>query len=127
MLNQTGIKKETFLSNNQILIAPDTAISFGCVVSQSLGVKDTATGKMIVKAGTPLAGNLDDRTIPFTKGTASDVVGILLHDVDVTIGDANSTIVVSGVINKNRIDATTLALLTPEVISALPKQIILKA
>ena len=124
MLNQTGVRKETYGNTNQILFAVEHQVSMGVVVSKALGVAEGT--KKVVKAGTPLTGNLDARTTAFTAATAgssteaSDAVGVLLHDVDVTTGDANGTLLLFGFVNTNRIDAITKAKLTDTVKKAMP-------
>lgn len=124
MLNNTGIKTEKYGATNQILFAVEHQVSMGVVVSKDLGVK--VGTKMIVKAGTPITGNLDARTTAFTAAAASgtpeksNAVGILLHDVDVTVDDNNGTILLFGFVNTNRIDTTTKAKITDEVKAALP-------
>lgn len=124
MLNNTGVKKETFGSGNQILFAVEHQVSMGIVVDQSVGV--TVGNKKIAKAGTPITGSLDARETAFTAAKvgsaseASDAVGILLHDVDVTVGDNNGAILLFGFVNTNRIDDTTKAKLTSYVKTALP-------
>lgn len=120
MLNNTGVKKESFVSGNQILFAVEHQVSMGVVVDQSVGVEDAATKKKIAKAGTPLAGNLDERGTAFTLATGADVVGVLLHDVDVTIGDNNGSILLFGFVNTNRIDEVTKGKITSTVKSAIP-------
>lgn len=124
MLNQTGVRKETYGNTNQILFAAEHQVSMGVVVSKALGVAEGT--KKVVKAGTPLTGNLDARTTAFTAATAgssteaSNAVGVLLHDVDVTTGDANGTLLLFGFVNTNRVDATTKAKLTDTVKAAMP-------
>lgn len=121
MLNNTGIKKETYGSGNQILFAVEHQVSMGIVVDQSVGI--TEGTKKIAKAGTPITGNLDARETAFTEATTSEgtnVVGILLHDVDVTVGDNNGAILLFGFVNTNRIDSTTKAKITADVKKALP-------
>lgn len=124
MLNQTGVRKETYGNTNQILFAVEHQVSMGVVVSKVLGVAEG--NKKVVKAGTPLTGNLDARTTAFTAATAgssteaSNAVGVLLHDVDVTTGDANGTLLLFGFVNTNRVDATTKAKLTDIVKAAMP-------
>lgn len=124
MLNQTGVRKETYGNTNQILFAVEHQVSIGVVVSKALGVAEGT--KKVVKAGTPLTGNLDARTTAFTAATAgssteaSNAVGVLLHDVDVTTSDANGTLLLFGFVNTNRVDATTKAKLTDTVKAAMP-------
>lgn len=126
MLNNTGITKTSYNDVPQILIAPELAFSMGIVVDETCGTVDSTTGRKIAKAGTPVTGSLDDRvSTPFTKAQtttgASNAVGILLHDVDLTKGDNNGAILVFGFVNTNRLDTTTKALITAEVKAALPK------
>lgn len=127
MLNQTGVRKETYGNTNQILFAVEHQVSMGVVVSKALGVVEGT--KKVVKAGTPLTGKLDARTTAFTAFTgatagssteASNAVGVLLHDVDVTTGDANGILLLFGFVNTNRIDATTKEKLTDIVKAAMP-------
>lgn len=121
MLNNTGIKKETYGSGKQILFAVEHQVSMGIVVAQSVGVIEGT--KKIAKAGTPLTGNLNARGTAFTAATTSadsNAVGILLHDVDVTVGDNNGAILLFGFVNTNMIDSTTKAKITADVEKALP-------
>lgn len=121
MLNNTGIKKEIYGSGKQILFAVEHQVSMGIVVDQSVGV--TEGTKKIAKAGTPLTGDLDARGTAFTAATTStdsNAVGILLHDVDVTVDDNNGAILLFGFVNTNMIDSTTKAKITADVKKALP-------
>lgn len=118
MFNNTNVKHEVYGNRNQILFAVEHQVSMGCVVAQSVGVNEN--GKKIAKAGTPITGNLDERTTAFTKATGANAVGVLLHDVDVTVAENNATILLFGFVNTNRIDETTRALITNEVKEALP-------
>lgn len=114
MLNQTRIKKSSYVSTDQILFNTDPFVAVSIIVDNTLGVADMATGRKIVKAGTPLAGDLTKRETAFkavndaTDSLASDAKGILLHDVDVTTGDANGTLLIFGFVNVDRIDATVM-------------------
>ena len=118
MFNNAHIKHETYGNRNQILFAIEHQVSMGCVVDASAGVVEN--GRKIVKAGTPLTGDLDARTTAFTKAEGANAVGVLLHDVDVTVAENNGTILLFGFVNTNRIDEPTKALITEEVKTALP-------
>jgi len=115
MLNQAGVKKSSYVSTNQILFNTDPLVAVSIIVDDALGVTDPATGRKLVKAGTPLAGDLTKRETAFvavneaSASVASDAKGILLHDVDVTTGDANGTLLIFGFVNVDRIDATVMA------------------
>lgn len=117
MLNQTGIKKTSAVSTNQILFATTPQMSVGVVVANT-GITAGADGKKIIKAGTPISGDLTARTTPFTKASTS-ATAILLHDVDVTSGNANATALVFGFVDLNKLDTTTANLITSEVKTAL--------
>lgn len=119
MLNHTGITKVTAVAPNQILFNTQHQLSVG-VVCGNTGVTADGEGKKILKAGTPLAGDLTARGTAFTKANDGTAVGILLHDVDVTAGDNNGTLLVFGFVNTDRIDETTAALITATVKDALP-------
>lgn len=121
MFNNTGIMKETYGNKNQILFAVEHQVSMGIVVDTTCGVAEN--GRKIAKAGTPVTGNLDERTTAFTPAVTtetSNAVGILLHDVDVTDDDNNGTVLLFGFVNTNRIDETTKAKITTGVKAALP-------
>lgn len=116
------IKKETYVNVNQILFNTDPQVSVGILVSDT-GISAGDDGKKIVKAGTPLSGSLEARGTAFTKAAtasgASNAVGVLLHDVDVTAGAENGTLLIFGFVDLNKVDTTTAALVTSEVKAAL--------
>nr|DAP91342.1 MAG TPA: Head decoration protein [Caudoviricetes sp.] len=123
MHNNTGIKKETYGNVQQILFAVEHQVSVGIVVDETCGVEQT-NGRKIAKAGTPVTGDLDKRTVAFTPattGVSTDVIGVLLHDVDVTTGDNNGTLLLFGFVNTNRLDETTKGKITADIKKALPK------
>lgn len=116
------IKSQTYVNVNQILFNTDPQVSVGVLVSNS-GISAGDDGKKIVKAGTPLTGSLEARGTAFTKASTtsgvSNAVGILLHDVDVTAGAENGTLLIFGFVDLNKVDTTTAALVTSEVKTAL--------
>lgn len=109
-----AIKIESAVNVNQILFCTDPQVSVGVVVDSTAGTEDETTGRTIVKAGTPLNGDLTARNTAFVKAadTSNPAVGVLLHDVDVTDGDANGALLIFGFVNLERIDTTTAALIT---------------
>jgi hypothetical protein len=96
----------------QILFNPTLHQSVGCIIPQALGVADN--GRMVVRAGTPLMVNLEDRTIPAVAANPSSnpMTAVLVHDVDVTDGAANGTACIFGFINLARTHASITALVT---------------
>lgn len=119
MLNHTGITKVTAVAPNQILFNVEHQLSVG-IMCGNTGVTANTEGKKILKAGTPMAGTLTERDTAFTKANDDTAVGILLHDVDVTAGANNGTLLIFGFVNTDRIDDTTAALITADVKTALP-------
>ena len=121
MLNKTGITKVVGTAPVQILFNVQNQFSVGIKVDDANYV--TENGRKIVKAGTPLTGNLEARETAFVKATtssgSSNAVGILLHDVDVTEGDTNGTLLIWGFVDLNKLDTATAALITTEVKTAL--------
>ena len=112
MLNQSGIKKTTYGGPVQILFNVQKQMSVGIRVDDSYSV--TRDGRKIVPAGTPLSGDLTARTTAFVKAvdTTNPAAGVLLHDVDVTSGNANGTALVFGFVNLNRVDTDVVTLIT---------------
>jgi len=103
---------ETFGADKNILIAPELAFTIGCIVGNT-GITADTDGKKIIKAGTPVGSAtnvLENRqtvlsvTNDATAGSTSQ--GVVLHDVDVTNGNANATLVVAGYVDLLKLDVT---------------------
>lgn len=118
----SGFKKTIGVTPNQILFCTEPQVSVGITVSDS-GVTANSEGRKIVKAGTPLTGNLEARSTAFTAAGASDAVGVLLHDVDVTEGAENGTLLIFGFVNLKRLDSSVASLITTDVKTALKAKI----
>ena len=112
MFNKSGIKKTTYGGPVQILFNVQNQMSVGIRVDDAYSV--TRDGRKIVPAGTPLSGDLTARTTAFVKAVdnTAPATGVLLHDVDVTEGDANGTLLIWGFVDLNKVDSTTAALIT---------------
>ena len=115
MYNRTHITKVSATAPVQILFNVQNQMSVGVKIAQNFAGAVTENGRKIVKAGTPLTGDLTDRSVAFTAATDSAAVGVLLHDVDVTEADANCTLLIWGFVNLDRIDDTTKAKLTTAI------------
>lgn len=116
MYNTPGIKKETATAVNQILFNVQHQVSVGIKLGKTSNAAVDVNGRKIVKAGTPLNGDLKARTTAFVKAvdTTNPAVGVLLHDVDVTDADNNGTLLIFGFVNLSRVDTTTASLITGE-------------
>ena len=97
----------------QIMLADTLTAAFGVVVDATAGV--TVGSKKIVKAGTPITGDIEARNTAFTKAGDDNAVGILLHDVDVTEGNGNGQIVIGGYVDLDKLDADAFSLITAGV------------
>lgn len=117
MLNRDGVRKETFSSQNQILANVELQASVGCIVSQAIVASADANGKKIAKAGTPIVVDFSNLQTPVVAPVSGSTKAnaVLLHDVDVTAGNANGTALYFGVVNINRLDTATQAKVTAGV------------
>lgn len=108
MLNRSGISKTTLTAPKQILANVELQSSVGCIVPQEAGVE--VAGKKIAKAGTPIKVDLMNLNAVAQK-SADDVPmnAVLLHDVDVTTGNANGTALIFGFVNVNRVESDVAA------------------
>lgn len=98
-----------------VLLNPDNAFEIGVQVGNT-GVSEDSNGKKIIKAGTPVGGATNvlktrNTVLVVTNSTSdgSKAQGVLRHDVDVTSGNANATLIVRGEVDSSKcptIDAT---------------------
>ena len=111
MLNRSGVAKATYAATKQILANVDLQSSVGCIVPQTLGV---AVGtKKIAKAGTPIKIDLMNlQTVAVKADGTTPLNAVLLHDVDVTDGNANGTALIFGFVNVNRVDSDVATAIT---------------
>ena len=128
MLNRSGVAKATYAATKQILANVDLQSSVGCIVPQTLGV---AVGtKKIAKAGTPIKIDLMNlQTVAVKADGTTPLNAVLLHDVDVTDGNANGTALIFGFVNVNRVDSDVATAITAAAAASgvSPKITFLKA
>lgn len=111
MLNQTNVSITSATTRKTILVDELNSTALSCKVSSD-GVEANESGRKIVKAGTPVTGSLTARDTAFTvTTTGEDAVGVILHDVDVTSGKANSQVVIFGFIDVSKLDSEVVALI----------------
>ena len=116
MLNRSGISKNTLTATKQILANVDLQVSVGCIVPQSLGV--TVGNKKIVKAGTPIKIDLMNlQTVAVRADSSAPMNAVVLHDVDVTNGNANGTALIFGFVNAKRLDSDVFEALGPAIVA----------
>lgn len=109
MFNNSGVTRTTFGAPRQILAEVSQQKSVGCIVPQEFGV-DVGQRK-IAKAGTPI--NIDFMNLQNAAKKPADgsvaMNAVLLHDVDVTNGNANGTALYFGSVNISRVDTDVAA------------------
>ena len=98
---------EKAFSQNKTILKYFDYKGAACVVPES-SVEADANGKKIVKAGTPF---------PADDGTCK---GYLLHDVDVTQGDAPGTYIYEGSIDNKKLAETSVTV-SAEAKAATPR------
>lgn len=119
------VNKETYGIRKDIVIGVESYyIALPAQVTNT-GVTADSEGKKILRAGTPVSGDITKRDTAFVKASTSNgtsnATAIVLHDVDVTDGANNATIVLAGCIDTLKLDTATKALVTAEVKAALPR------
>lgn len=113
MLNKSGVTRVTLVNDVQILANAELQSSVGCVVDDAIVANADSDGRKIAKAGTPIKVVLSNLQTPAVLANATVVMNaVLLHDVDVTNGDANGTALIFGFVNRSRLTAATNALVT---------------
>ena len=101
------IVKETYgAPEKHILIANDSYMVTLPGIIKATGVSAGTDGKKIVKAGTPVYGDIEKRDTGFTVSGEGNPVAVVMHDVDVTAGDENGTIVIAGCVDLLKLDAS---------------------
>lgn len=104
MLNKSGIVKADYATSKQILADPNLQFSIGCLVPTSV-VNSTTTAK----AGTPIYVDLNNINTACKEVDNSTVFAnaVLLHDVDLSHGQANGTALIFGFVDLSKVDTTT--------------------
>ena len=81
------IKSQAYVNVDQILFYTDPQVSVSILASNS-GVEADANGKKILKAGTPMAGNLEARGTAFTEAATTDSGTKGVYTVQITTAAA---------------------------------------
>lgn len=110
MLNQSTVTTQVGATRKTILASTQLQYSMSCMIGAT-GVQANEEGRKMVKAGTPLKGDLTARDTEFTVATEGKAVGVALHDVDVTSGTANGAVLVFGFIDKSKLDDAVVTML----------------
>ena len=108
------IKTAKFGNETDILIAPELAFAIPCVVGNT-GVDAGGDGRKVILAGTPLTASNDPltkREEVLKKASASDTIyGYARHDIDVTDGNTNDTLLIDGYVDMLKLDQSVQTLI----------------
>lgn len=96
-----AIKSENISVGKNILVAPELAFNLSALIGNA-GISAGSDGKKLVKAGTPLYGDIkSDRTTAFVKATSSisiaGTAGIWKIQISTAFA-ANDTVTINGVV-----------------------------
>lgn len=94
-------------------------------VIKATGVTAGDDGRKVVKAGTPLYGDIENRDAGFAISGSGNPVGVIMHDTDVTAGDDNGTIVLAGCVDLLKLDSAVQSAVA-SVKANLPRIIFVK-
>lgn len=116
MLNRSGVTKTSYGNVGQILANVQLQASVSCIVAKSLVATADSNGKKIAKAGTPIVVDFSNLQTPVVAPSGNKIANaVLLHNVDVTAGNANGTALYFGVVNINRLETDVQAKVTAGV------------
>lgn len=133
-----SVKSESYFQDKHILTANNSYMVTLPARVTNTGISADANGRKILKAGTPLYGDITARGTAFVKATttpanaetgtpaSSNATAILLKDVDVTAGAENATIILAGCVDLLKLDSATQALVDEATVAALPRIIFVK-
>lgn len=113
------VKSESYGVDKHILIANNSYMVTLPAVVANTGVDAGSDGRKVIKAGTPLYGNIEKRDTAFTV-SGDTPVAVVLHDVDVTAGNNNATIVLAGVVDLLKLEDSVKTAIS-SVKSSLPR------
>ena len=103
--------KTNYTNTSDILIAPELAFAIPAIFGNA-GVEANAEGRKIIKAGTPVYATADvlmnRQTVLAVSGTTA--YGVARHDIDVTAGNTNDTLLVAGYVDYLKLDASVQTL-----------------
>ena len=111
------VTTKTFENETDILVAPEVAVAFPCIVGNT-GIDANAEGKKIIKAGTPLFGSVDflfnrDTVLRTTSdSTYKYVAGVARWDIDVTAGNTNATVLYAGYVDYLKLETAVQTAVT---------------
>lgn len=108
------VKTKHYDNENDIVMSPELAFAIPAILANT-GVTANAEGKKIIKAGTPLYGTANvfknrQTVLTISGGEGAAIYGVARHDVDVTEGNVNDTLLVAGYVDYLKLDSSVKTL-----------------
>ncbi|MGX7195162.1 hypothetical protein [Enterococcus olivae] len=97
-------------ATKQILLNASLFESLGAQIGDT-GVTANSNGRKLIPAGTPVGGSADflaSEQAVLVVSNDENAQGVLMHEVDVTGGTANGTVLIFGFVNEFRIPDVTV-------------------
>lgn len=93
-------------TSKDIRLFPEVCVEIPCIVGDT-GVVAGTDGKKIIKAGTPVGSttNVFENRQTVLSADGTNAVGVLMHDADVTAGQANVSVLIDGYVDLLKLDS----------------------
>ena len=93
-------------TSKDIRLFPEVCVEIPCIVGDT-GVIAGTDGKKVIKAGTPVgsATNVFENRQTVLSADGANAVGVLMHDADVTAGQANVSVLIDGYVDLLKLDS----------------------
>lgn len=97
-------------TSKDIRLFPEVCVEIPCIVGDT-GISAGADGKKVIKAGTPVgsATNVFENRQTELSADGANAVGVLMHDADVTAGQANVSVLIAGYVDLLKLDSDVVA------------------
>lgn len=92
-------------TSKDIRLFPEVCVEIPCIVGNT-GVIAGADGRKVIKAGTPVgsATNVFENRQTVLSTGDTNAIGVLMHDADVTAGNANVSVLIAGYVDLLKLD-----------------------
>ena len=93
-------------TSKDIRLFPEVCVEIPCIVGNK-GVIAGADGRKVIKAGTPVGSetNVFENRQTVLSADGANAVGVLMHDADVTAGQANVSVLIDGYVDLLKLDS----------------------
>lgn len=93
-------------TSKDIRLFPEVCVEIPCIVGDT-GVIAGTDGKKVIKAGTPVGSttNVFENRQTVLSADGTNAVGVLMHDADVTAGQANVSVLIDGYVDLLKLDS----------------------